>query len=563
MPPPPRKPIPDGATAKVPAHPAPVEREDFIGNDAPTLVGIDMNKLKEAHDAKKAAAAAPAPAPVKAAAPARAAAKAPAPPPEPEPEPEEEGESSGRLTPAQLETMMKVRVPSRLKRFFDSEAVAHEGQLHPDIVPLPLRVLAGELMAFWEYAADGHFKLPSKRLLPFAVLGEDDGTYFVAVDAGVAALPVHFFDYEEGFQPLSASLDDFLAELTGAVDGEDESDGDEDQGSEYPASDKAPGPNGGMLDSDGQEWDWVTNEGVGFMDTDGEDEMVLERNGKTYFKPDWGDWDSHDWVGYWSKIFAIEAGQGEGDEAWEAAIHEAGLRNVKHLERVKQTFLRHYADDAEFTNAALVARQEQSRGAMKKALKPGGLDPIEGVSLQVFAAISAQRASLDAAGFKKLLAKHKIDEAKFAKADAGWMARMSDQSDPMAAMAVATEYGKAFSAGATGQFADSAQAASGSLGINDKVAGKNVKGKEPMPFEKYVEISAAQAVWAEQGKDVNAQLKKVFNMNAVDFSNASAYWSQKMSTDIKLMMEVYTPLDAKYRAQYRGSGGGADDDLDV
>jgi hypothetical protein len=315
------------------------------------------------------------------------------------------------------------------------------------------------------------------------------------------------------------------------------------------------------VDSDGVEWDWVTNEGIGFNDTDGEEEMSFQRNGKTYFKPDFGDWDTSDWVGYWTKHFALEAAQGESEEAFDAAIAEAGLRNRKHLERVRTTFMKHYGSDPEFTNAAVVARQEQARGMMRNAVKPGGMDPIEGVSLQLFAAISAQRASLDAAGFKKLLAQHKLDEARFARADAGWMARMSDQSDPMAAMAVATEYGKAFAGAGSGQFGASAQAASGSMGINDKVAGKNVKGKEPMPFERYVEISAAQSAWAQQGKDVNALLKKTFNLTAVDFSNVSAYWAQKMSTDVKLMPQVYPPLEQKYRERY--SAPDADGDLDV
>ncbi len=49
-----------------------------------------------------------------------------------------------------------------------------------------------------------------------------------------------------------------------------------------------------------------------------------------------------------------------------------------------------------------------------------------------------------------------------------------------------------------------------------------------MTFEKFVEVMTAQGCWAQQGKDANQMLKKVFNMTAVDWSNASAYWSQKM-----------------------------------
>ena len=45
-------------------------------------------------------------------------------------------------------------------------------------------------------------------------------------------------------------------------------------------------------------------------------------------------------------------------------------------------------------------------------------------------------------------------------------------------------------------------------------------------------------------------LKKTFNITAVDFSNLSAYWGQKMSVDFKLMTEVYPALDQKFRAKY-------------
>jgi hypothetical protein len=226
--------------------------------------------------------------------------------------------------------------------------------------------------------------------------------------------------------------------------------------------------------------------------------------------------------------------------------------------------MRHYAKDPEFTNAALVARQEGTREAMRSAVKPGMLDPIEGVSLQVYASIAAQQMSVQGAAFVKLLARHKLDEAKFARVSEAWLARMSDQSDPMAAAAIATEYGKAFAGAGVGQYGASAQQASGSMGINDKVAGGKARGGGgSMTFEKYVEVMTAQSCWATQGKDVNVMLKKVFNLSAVDWSNASAYWSQKMSTDIKLMTEQFPVLQAKYNEKYMAGSEDPDADLDV
>ena len=47
-------------------------------------------------------------------------------------------------------------------------------------------------------------------------------------------------------------------------------------------------------------------------------------------------------------------------------------------------------------------------------------------------------------------------------------------------------------------------------------------------LERYAEIMGAQSAWAQQGRDVNAMLKKQFNMSALDFSNISQYWSAKI-----------------------------------
>lgn len=325
------------------------------------------------------------------------------------------------------------------------------------------------------------------------------------------------------------------------------------------------GPGGRPLDRFGVEWDYVSHEGMGFNDDDDEDAMTFQKNGKTYFKPDWGPLQPSDWVGYWKVNFALEAAQGEDDEeVYQAALEEHGFRNRNNWKRAQHCFLRHYGEDPEFTNAALEARQAQTRDAMKSAVKPGMLDPIEGVSLQVYAAIAAQQLSVTGPAFVKLLARHKLDEAKFARVSEAWMARMADQRDPMASAAIMTEYGKAFAAGGQGQYGASAREASASMGINDKVAGKKAKGASgSMTFERYVEVMTAQSCWAQQGKDANQMLKKVFNMTAVDWSNASAYWAQKMSTDVVLMRDQFPVLSAKYTQKYMAGVDDPDADLDV
>ncbi len=602
-----------------PAAPAPAKKQtsadkDFIGHDARTVVDMSLADLKRQHEAQKAAKARGAPdltAPVPAH---RAPALDDELPGEPiddeeataarDPEddaPDEDRaaapvgdddagdvEASGedadagddedagddmpeKLTAADLEGLTKLKLPQRLRTFFDKGEVARfDGWYSPKLdsaASLPLQFLHGALPMYWEYATDGHFELPSKKLMPFAACGDGDGTFFVAVDTASLKLPVHFFDYEEGFKPVAASFDEFLK---GLVQDEPEYDpdaglgGDEDDGGG--GGELRRGPNGKPLDRDGVEWDWVTNEGMGFNDEDDDDAMTLEKNGKTYFKPDWGDWSTRDWVGYWSKQFEIEESQSKGEKAFQAALKKHGLRNRNHWKRVQATFLRHYGNDTEFTEAALVARGQQGRQMMQNAVTPGLLDPVEGVSLETYATVTARRANLPntPGAFPKLLAQFKLDEAKWARAEKAWTDRMSGagSDDPMAAMAVNTEFAKYFAAAGQGQFGAAGQAASKSQGINAKVV-KQSAGGEPCTFERYVEIQTAQSVWATQGKDVNGMLKKVFNLTAMDFSNLSAWWAPKMGTDIKLMMEVYPKLEAKYRERYSGGGDDPDSDLSV
>lgn len=349
------------------------------------------------------------------------------------------------------------------------------------------------------------------------------------------------------------------------ADDEDAPDDDAQDEPDEEADEPKLGPGGRPVDMFGVEWDYVSHEGMGFNDDDDEDAMTFKKGGKTYFKPDWGPLRPQQYQEYWKVSFALEAATAnDDDDEYAAALADHGFRNRNHWKRVQATFLNHYGKDPEFTNAAVRARQEGARESMRKAVKPGALDPIEGVSLQVYASIAAQQLSVQGPAFVKLLAKHKLDEAKFARVAEAWQARMSDQSDPMASMAIATEYGKAFAGAGVGQYGASAAQASGSMGIDDKVAGKSAKGGGgSMTFEKYVEVMTAQTCWAQQGKDANVMLKKVFGLTAVDWSNASAYWAQRMSADVELVRDKFPVLQEKFTRKYMAGVEDPDADLDV
>lgn len=185
------------------------------------------------------------------------------------------------------------------------------------------------------------------------------------------------------------------------------------------------------------------------------------------------------------------------------------------------------------------------------------LAPIEGVTVEQYAQLAAQRATgMSDQDFVALLAQHGMDLEKYGRVEKGWNDRMSAD----ATAAVATAYGTAYASAGAGQFGAAGQAAGGFSTTAAGVTGQVAQGEAPIPFEKYCEIQGAQTAWSQTGQDVNAMLQATFGMNATDFANLSAFFMSQMTADPN-MMQQYTELCAKYEAQYKGGGGGADDDI--
>jgi hypothetical protein len=227
-----------------------------------------------------------------------------------------------------------------------------------------------------------------------------------------------------------------------------------------------------------------------------------------------------------------------------------GYRDALQRAMTHATFQRYYQDymiSAEgqqlITRAAMRAMNERMKYATAAAASGGILDPIEGVSLQVYAQIQQKAAaSPPPEEFTQLLAQHQMDRVKWERVSKGWLDRMSTDTTG----AVATEYSKAFMGG--GQYGAAGAAAANNMAAGQMgVAGPG--GGEPMSFEKYCEICGAMQAWSKQGKDVNAGLSKHFNMSAMDYSNVANYWMQKAMADIP-MFQRQTDLAAQYEQKY-------------
>jgi hypothetical protein len=239
-------------------------------------------------------------------------------------------------------------------------------------------------------------------------------------------------------------------------------------------------------------------------------------------------------------------------DRYNGLLKTLGYKDATHRAMVHQTFMRHYGDflttpqgQQLVTKAAMRAMNERMKYAVAGAASGGILDPIEGVSLQVYASLQAKQPSVKPEEFQSMLAQHQMDMPKWERVAKGWLDRMSRDTTG----AVATEYSKAFMTGGQNQYAAAGAAAAqvmadGQMGLSGPSA-----AAEPVSFEKYCEISGAMTAWTKQGKDISAMLDQTFKITAMDVSSIGMYWSQKMMADLS-MFDQQSKLMAQYEQKY-------------
>lgn len=258
--------------------------------------------------------------------------------------------------------------------------------------------------------------------------------------------------------------------------------------------------------------------------------------------------------------------QQQDADAAEAKLRELGFKDAGEFFAARLTVLKHFGTrqgpnlgDAIFDSQLIASasmkanrlRLDQEMAAKVQA-NPELLAPIEGITIEQYAQISAKQATgLSQADFLKLLGEHKLDLGAWNKVSQGWTDRMSKDTSTT----LAQVYGKAFQVSGQGQFGAASQAHA-ATGWDGTAAG----GAEPIPFEKACEIQGATSAWANSGKDVNALLMTTFKLNAQDWAAANTWWMSQLTANIA-RFEEYNKLVAKYEAQYMGNQSKPDSDL--
>ena len=258
---------------------------------------------------------------------------------------------------------------------------------------------------------------------------------------------------------------------------------------------------------------------------------------------DWGGWDPNDVDAFWDRVHAIEAAGNQGDDELEAALHQHGLRDKAHFDRVRDTFGAHHGSSPDFAQAALDARTRQTKHAMKARMEgslKGELAPVEGASLEQWAWVMAKMASGGDIG--ALLKTAGWDRGKWDRVSAEWNARMSRDTTAT----IATAYGQAFVATGAGPFGAAGKASAASM---LDASQRDVGGQEPIPFERWIEITEAQSAASQQGIPA-AQILQSYGLTPADWGTIGGWWSQRFNANAMKLINEYNRLSEKYKAKF-------------
>lgn len=264
--------------------------------------------------------------------------------------------------------------------------------------------------------------------------------------------------------------------------------------------------------------------------------------------------------GFYNAVLHMESeGQFGGTDESRAEIQARyGIRDHSHWLTVKEScyavLARQYGGNEvgqREMNWRMGQMQQHQMQQQQKMAASGGFDPVEGVSLEAWAAMNASIAA--GANTEDLLKGARIDKARWDRVSAEWNARMARDTT----FAVATVYGNAFQAASTGKYGEYAREAAAA-----RAANRDLEMAPPMEYERYYEILQEQAYAAKQGKDPVAALKEC-GLSIVDWTDLGSYFGYYFHRDGVRNWNHYEAIHKRVEAKYEAKYPGVKTDLDI
>jgi hypothetical protein len=250
---------------------------------------------------------------------------------------------------------------------------------------------------------------------------------------------------------------------------------------------------------------------------------------------------------------------GGTDESREEICSRFEIRDRRHWQDVRDAMYQRLAakhGSAEAVHQAeMNYRQAEMQSAQQNktasAAASGLLNPVEGISLEKWAAMNA--AIIGGANHEDLLKGAGIDGARWQRVSDEWNARMSRDTS----FAITTVYGNAFQAASQGKYAAHVKEA-----IAARAANRDVSMAPPVSLEQYWEILYEQSFASNAGKDPIAALKAM-GLTIVDFTDLGTFMGYHVqrtwAANVKQYQAVMAAAEAKVAARYPG----AKSDLDI
>ncbi len=250
---------------------------------------------------------------------------------------------------------------------------------------------------------------------------------------------------------------------------------------------------------------------------------------------------------------------GGTDESRAEIMRQRGIRDRSHWQTVKDSvyamLVRKHGSGEQVSQRELNWRSGQMQkmisGNQAKAAASGEMNPVEGITLQAWAAINA--AIVGGAATDGLLKGAGIDKARWDRASAEWNARMARDTT----FAITTVYGAAFQAASQGKFGDLAREANAA-----RAANRELTMPPPMTHEQYWNIMYEQSYAAKQGKDPTAALKAM-GLTIVDWTDLSTFMGYHFERSSQLKWKEYEVIHKKVEAEFAAKYPGVKADVDI
>jgi hypothetical protein len=250
---------------------------------------------------------------------------------------------------------------------------------------------------------------------------------------------------------------------------------------------------------------------------------------------------------------------GGTDESRAEICARYGIRDRSHWQTVKESnyalLARKYGSYDEVSQQEVNWRsgqmQQHLQGQQQAMAAKGGFDPVEGVTLEAWAAINASIVS--GASPDDLLKGAGIDKARWERVSAEWNARMSRDTT----FAITTVYGNAFQAASKGKYGDYAREANAA-----RTANRELAMDIPMSLEQYWEILYEQDYGSKQGKDPVAVLKSC-NLTIVDWTDLSSFMGYHINRTVQRNWQQFNDMHERVKAKMAAKYPGVKCDVDI